>query len=347
MQEVFSMAVPMPQYHNDVLPHEPAPARDEGPSKDSIISDDTMPAIIELLVLDQVESAKANTTNGAEAISQTKNVAPENVRHSRQLSRDKVMTAAQFEMYRRAFDTHHVNMGADDDDSQDEYEDKDDDDDDERRKLAASKQRQRQASYLANRRVGRSKVAGGENKPPQADAGISRAFESWDDLSKTTNAIPTISFDSRSNSTSQDDDDDVPLALLKRSQTPTFDRALNARPGAHSRSSSYQHHPVQPYRFVERPQTRLTSHAPKPSLQPLPVLQPSLYPPHQGMGHRRGGSTGVSMTMSNASLPSLVAQPVYQRPHTSGGLITAIDHLQSPNTRPSRYSPPRTGWVAR
>jgi hypothetical protein len=331
-----------PQFAGDAAGH--------ASPRDAIVSDDTMPAIIELLVLDEAATGNAGSSDNHDTRQNNESQLPASShhQHSRQTSREKVMTAQQFEMYRRAMDMHHT--AAADDESQDEYEDKDDDE--EQRKLAAAKQRQRQEAYLRSRQRERSKVSGGEEKKPAAekDASIGIVFETWNEINKTPS--PPVDVPS-SPSVYDDDQDDVPLALLKRSHTPGSmypggnpapnGRRYHSQPLQHSQT--FQH--TQPTYFVERPQTRLRSHSPGPQLRPLPVLQPMARPqsqmlaaPSHGARHRKGNSVGINMTMGNASLLSLAPQPV-QRPHSSGGLIAAIDHLQSPNTHGYKLGPPK------
>ncbi|KAI9164154.1 hypothetical protein HJFPF1_05793 [Paramyrothecium foliicola] len=358
-------------------------AENDGRSR-NIISDDTMPAIIELLVLDELEATDAQKSRGGEHIPEATRdqfLPQSSNRHSqhvRQVSQGKVMTAAQFEMYRNAVGMHSRAAASDDEDSQDEYDDKDEDE--EQKRAAATKQRQRQQAYLKAQRLERSKISGGEEKKqPEASPEVEAAFEGWNAQSRTPSPMLNAPSSRGSPVILQDDDDDVPLALLIRSRTPSGAEAGRPRLGSHGNQLNHHNHQFQPHRFVERPQTRLRSHSPGPQLHSYPTLAvPSshLHVPNHGMNHQRGASTGLSMSMGNHSLMSLGSQshlhpqnyglvhqrgasmglnmglgnhslqslspqPQMQRPHSSGGLIAAIDHLQSPSLRKDHFGPPK------
>lgn len=250
------------------------------------------------------------------------------------------MTAAQFEMYRRALDMHHGDTGSDGGDSQDEYVD---DDDDEKQKSAASKQRQQQEAYLRNRRFERSKTS---HVTPKPDANMGMDFGSWDPQSKTPSpTLQPLTARSSPGIQTDDDDDDIPLAFLKNQMSRPGETAERRYPAVR-RDHSHQHQHLQPFHFVEHSQTRLRPKSPNAQMRsPTPVLQPvsraqSPMPQNYGAMHRKNSSMGLNMSMSNASLLSL-SQPSHQRPHTSGGLIAAIDHLQSPGPRNHHLNAPK------
>ncbi|KXJ84715.1 hypothetical protein Micbo1qcDRAFT_199065 [Microdochium bolleyi] len=230
-------------------------------------------------------------------------------------SQGKIMTSQEFETYRQSKMVHQDELDSESDDSHDE---EDVNEADERNlEEEAFLYRQRQQAYIAEQRLNRRKVSGGEgSQTPERRPAVGFSVvldisvETW--ISASTPAQsglekPEVGHPA---SLAQEDDDDVPIALLVKS------RAVNDEPAPKKRS------PQNTLHLSIRPHTSASSRQlATPLPQPHAYLRPfTPFPNAATRGHHHGHSLAVN-NASQLSLP----RPQTRRQHTSGGLGSRIE----------------------
>ncbi|KAM0498098.1 hypothetical protein ACHAO3_002878 [Verticillium nonalfalfae] len=239
------------------------------------------------------------------------------------MSQSKIMTAQEFEMYRRAKMMHQHELDDESDYSQDEN---DLDDVDERQtKQEAFQHRDRQQAYIAEQRYNRRKVSGGggvgqpdTGARPESPAVADASVETWlSACSKRQSSSDKTLADQVNAAPADQDDEDVPVALL-----------LKARGAKKNEGHQKERSPQNTLR-PPRPHTRASSRqlaTPSPPQPRAPTRSVTPSPGLTATGHQYGHT----MHMNNSSQISL-QRPHMPRPHTSGGLVSRIETLESPS----------------
>ncbi|KAF3359180.1 hypothetical protein VdG1_02203 [Verticillium dahliae VDG1] len=307
-------------------------AAEENQPYPGLFSQDTMPAIIESLVIDDVVSDDGKQTSPEQT-----GVSNEYRGHRRQRSsassQSKIMTAQEFEMYRRAKMMHQHELDDESDYSQD---DNDLDDVDERKtKQEAFQHRDRQQAYIAEQRYNRRKVSGGggvgqpdTGARPESPAVADASVETWlSACSKRQSSSSDKTLADQVNAAAADqDDEDVPVALL-----------LKARGAKRNEGHQKERSPQNTLR-PPRPHTRTSSRQRATPSPPQPRAPTRSVTPSPGLA-ATGHHYGHTMHMNNSSQISL-QRPSMPRPHTSGGLVSRIETLESPSPWNKRRTEP-------
>ncbi|KAH7014645.1 uncharacterized protein B0I36DRAFT_355828 [Microdochium trichocladiopsis] len=202
-------------------------------------------------------------------------------------SQGKIMTSQEFETYRQSKMMHQDELDSESDDSHDE---EDVNEADERNlEEEAFLHRQRQQAYVAEQRLNRRKVSGGEgSQTPERRPAVGFSVvldisvETW--ISASTSAQsglekPEVGHPA---SLAQEDDDDVPIALLTRRQHTSGGlvsriESLESPSPWNKRRTDHDPFgaPANPPRFYGRE---------TPALQPNPVMMGGQFMPQQFQG---------------------------------------------------------------
>ncbi|KAL7270477.1 hypothetical protein RUND412_006819 [Rhizina undulata] len=255
-----------------------------------------------------------------------------------QLQPNKVMTPAQFERYRQEQDHKRLTGGlAVDDDSASESEGEDEIE----KKMAAAKQRQKQEAHLAVYRQQMMKVTGSQ---PDVSAGVNSRPSSLGTLALPYNtSMPhlSISGPGSSGKSSEEEDEEVPLAILMAHGFPNKNRP----PTRLSNASS-------------QPNLRATAQAQDPRLPPFARHLPAdpynigasiLNPSNRmslayGVGSDARSVAGGSVSggsMYNGMPPS--PMPAGMSGNMNGGLIGEImrtEEMKAARKNHAQYPPP-------
>lgn len=214
--------------------------------------------------------------------------------------KNKVMTPAQFEKYRREKEALRSMGGAskDEEDNDDEDDAYDDDDDEAERQNQAAKQRLKQEAHMSVYRQQMMKVTG---ETPPAPTNRTSTSQS---LSNPSIQIPK----STPADDGEDEDEDVPLAILaahgfpNKNRPPTRLSIMNSNPSLRATSQLGTHPPVSQLATGEPARnSRLPVFAR--NLPPDPYLGASLVRPMNRESLAMGGGAGSAHGGSQRGLP--------------------------------------------